>query len=245
MPGSQTFLVPAGTQLAPTSVTPGMTVCAGPQVLAGTMLVETAPTQNGPWLAWGPGASISPASIRLAQNGWIRATAATQAGIVTISDLAIPLSTVDGSILTSTGVYASGSATTEQIVYSLRTPPGFLPQTFRMEIEGNVSMTNNVNAKTLQVRMNGIAGTLVLQSPALASQLNYNFKAVLAGMGDGATLKGFGVGAAAGFWGLSTVAYTTLARDYVNNETEFVISVTKATAGDTMQMDGVVVKFFS
>lgn len=235
---TQTFIVPAGTQLAPQAVFAGQSVCAGPQVILGTALLEFSPTQSGPWTAWSAGASTAAASFRPAVNQWIRVTAATQAAAVVINDFPVAAGfTAADSVISSSLVMASASVTTETVLYSFRTPPSYLRPNFRMNIRAAASFTNNVNAKTLQVRMNGVAGTLAFQSTALASLANVRFDASIVGIGDGATLKGVGSGLTSVGLGTSATAFTTLARDYINNETEFVITATKATAGDTFQLD--------
>ena len=146
MPGSQYFLVPAGSQLVPTSITPGQSVCACPAVLGGTMLLESAPTQNGPWSAVGAGALTAAQSFRPASNQWIRATAATQNGSVSVSDIGIPSNILVSTSLVAAGVFASGSSAAEQVLYSFRIPPGFLPLNFKAEIYGNCSFVNSANA---------------------------------------------------------------------------------------------------
>ena len=133
---------------------------------------------------------------------------------------------------------AMPSTTSEVQIYSFRLPSLFLKPNFKLEIEGIASFTNSANAKTLQVRMNGLTGTLIHQSAALASLANYQFRAAMSGIADGANLKGYGAGSAGGF-GTSVTALTTLARDYINNETEIIVSCTKATAAETFQLDAI------
>jgi hypothetical protein len=110
-----------------------------------------------------------------------------------------------------------------------------------MNVEMNVSLSNNANVKTLKVYANGAAGTAMFTSPSIASALNYNASGLIIGRGDGVTILGGGVLAsqtnAQGGMGISTTAQPTLTRDYINNETEFTITATKATAGDTFMLE--------
>lgn len=235
-------IIPAGATSPVIYVTPLMSIQAGPQVQGGTVTVFTSPTQSGPFTAWPAGASLATASIRMLQNSWVYATAATQAATLAISDIGAGQGTnpLNEPIVNCQAVLASANVTTETIIASVKVPPLMLKPNFRMRMRGTVTMTNNVNAKTLQVRMNGIAGTLAFQSPALASNNNYAFEADWVGIGDGATLKGLGSGTTGGF-GLSATAVTTLSRDYINNETEFVLTCTKATGTDVLQVESLIV----
>ena len=78
--------------------------------------------------------------------------------------------------------------------------------------------------------------------------MNFSFQQLIVGRGDGVTLLGAGMLAsqtsAQGGWGISTTANPTLVRDYLSQETEFTITATKATAGDTMQLETLSVKLY-
>lgn len=242
---TQLTLVPAGATTAIFAVTPQMSVMAAPQVLGGTMTVFTGPTPSGPWSQWSAGASGNAASVRSSLNAYVYATAATQAGILAISDIGAGQGNnpLNEPLLNVQAVMASPSSAAEVALASWRIPPLFLRPNFRMWIRGAASFSNNINVKTLNMRMNGIAGTLVFQNALLASNLNFRFDAAIVGIGDGATLKGLGAGSSSGL-GLSTVAFTTLARDYINNETEFVVSCLKATPADMFQLDALEVYLY-
>lgn len=238
-------LVPSGAVSSVYYVTPNYSVMAGPQVQGGTATLYFGPTPNGPWQQWSAGASLNPASYRALTNSYVYMAAATQAGILAISDIGAGVGPQPNleQIVNCQGVVASANSTSEVALYSFRSPPGLLRPNFRMRARATVTMTNNANAKTLQVRMNGIGGTLAFQSPALANNANYAFEADWCGIADGATLKGLGAGATGGF-GLGTTAVTTLTRDYINNETEWVISCTKATGTDTFQLESLCVDLY-
>lgn len=247
MSGTQVVLVPAGTTpVGPFPVTPMHNVCVGSQLLGGSILLEAAPSQSGPWTAQGPGvASTSVFSFRPQfTNQWVRFTATTSQGVAVISDMGGANFAGQAELLICPVVLATPSSTAELPLFSFRLPPNFLQPAFMMEIQGNLTITNSASVKTLNCRINGTAGTSFFTSPSLASNANYNFIAKLAGLGDGQTWKGFGAGASGGLALGGATAYTTLVRDYINQETEIVIDMTKATGADTAQLDGLIVKLF-
>lgn len=243
MPGTSVYYIPAGGQTAVIPLIPTMTLCAGPQVLGGTVLVETSPTPNGPWLAWPAGASGAAASIRTPVNAYARVTALTQAGVAVVSDVGGVNTPTFDHLVSANATIATPSSTAEQILFSLRIPPLYLPANFKLVATGSVSLTNNANVKTLTCRMNGITGTSFFTSPSLASNANYNFTASFVGKGGG-TLQGVGAGATGGL-GLSTTAFTSLAYDYINNELEVVFTATKATGTDTFALESLLIELFS
>lgn len=236
--------VAAGTQSAPQFVTPTTSVAYGPAVLGGTALLESAPTVNGPWST--VQSVTAAASFRPLTNSYVRCTATTQAASLVLSEMAgqnSPLTA--GNLITSGLVFASPSSAAAQTIFSFRVPPNFLPQNFRMEIGFSLELSNNANVKTVNVLMNGASGTNI-GSYVVTSMAAFNGMAIVSG-GDGANLKGYiGVVGGGGLGGGTTaVSTTTLARDYINNETEFVISITKATAGDTAQVDAIRVALYA
>jgi hypothetical protein len=257
-----TFInVPSGTTSAVIPVTPFMSVLAGPAVLGGTTTLNVSPNPAGPtanFLPWSFGASVNPQSFRTAGplagglsavgigagNAYITVAAGGgQASSVAICDFSGFIGDRSPASLVSINeTFASGSATAEQVIGSFRIPPGLMPLNARMRISGGVSMVNNANAKTLQIRVNGLAGTLLFQSPALASNADYNFQTEIGLRGDGVTQIGYGEGTTGGF-GLSTTAYRTFNTvNYLLNEIEYVVTVTKATAGDAMSLEGLLVQ---
>lgn len=230
---SSVFNVPAGTQSAIFQVFPSQSLCAGPALLGGSVLVETASNNQGPWIAWDAGTTTAAASYRPSVNRWARVTASTAAATVVLSDMV-----ASGTLLSSSSLIATASTTSEVILFSFRLPPGLLPVNFRCEIDCGLSLTNNANVKTLKAYVNGVAGTNIFTSGSLASNLNVNTRIVFAGA-DGSTLKGYGSGLTNLFYGLTTTAYTSLARDFINNETEVAITMTKATGTDTATLDSI------
>jgi len=232
--------VPAGTTGPVNFATPLTSVHAGPQVLGGTVQLWFGPSPVGPFQLWSAGTSVSGDSFRPLTNAYYYVVAATQQAVVVATDMG-GANTINDRLVSCNAVLASASATAIQKLFSIKFPPGFLPLNFRVTVFGNVNVTNNVNVKTLTCLINGITGTSFFTSPSLASNANYNFVAALAGDGTGQLLRGFGAGASGGI-GLSTTAYTTLTRDYINNETELVIAATKATGTDTMELQSLLIK---
>lgn len=238
---TQAVKVTAGTTSAVMAVTNNDSVFVGPQVLGGTMLLEWAASQNGPWNTANSGALGQGQSWRLSNgttSAYVRATAATQAGTMAISTITGP-----GQIVQCSLPCASLSSTAEQVLFSFRIPPLVLPLNFSIRVNGFYDFTNAANAKTLQCRINGIAGTLFFQGADWQSLLNANIQAACAGLGDGVSWFGYGAGDtdAAGL-GASSTAYTTLSRDYISQETEIVITCTKTgSAGEAFVQRGLVV----
>lgn len=246
--------VAAGTVSSVFPVNSNISVMAGPAVQGGTVLIEWAPTQTGPWTAWSSGTSSSTGSFRWggpsggtpnSTTGYIRVTTATQAANVAFCDMTGANTSFVSELGCINAVTGSANTTSEVVIGSLRIPPNFLPTNGLLRVKYSVSFPNNVNAKTCQVRVNGLAGTLVHQSPALASALNFNAVVDIGLRGDGQSIIGFGNGGTAttqGGFGLSTTAYPTLTRDYIGNETEIVVTTTKATGTDALLLEQMLVQ---
>lgn len=240
-----TYVVPVavGTTSLPQAVTNLTNVYACPSVLGGTILVETSPSPIGPWTAWGLGASASGASVRLPVNGYIRGTAAVSAANLVISDYAAASNALSapGVLINCNAPCATQSSAVVQPLFSFRIPNNFLLPNFKIDIRGVANLSANANVKTLTVLTNGIGGTAV-QSLVCTSFGSYVFAATVFGF-DGQNIKGApGAALAGGYGGVATtIATSTLARDYINNETEFVVAILKATAGDTAEIASLVV----
>jgi hypothetical protein len=243
---TQYISIPAGTTSAIYFVTPLNNVIFGPSVLGGSVTVSFAPSLSVPAAQWqviqtGTGGG----SFRPLTTGYVTITSATSAANAFIADLG-PGAAPNGSpIVNINAPLASASTTSEVVLASWKVPAGYLQSNFRMEISGNVSLSNNANVKTLKLYANGTAGTAMGTSPSIASALNYTFDATISGRGDGVTLIGTGMMAsqtsAQGGGGISTTANPTLSRDYLGQETEFTLTATKATAGDTFQLENLLV----
>jgi len=238
--------VPSGTTTPGIiAVTPLTSILAGPAVLGGTTSLAFSPNPSGPtanFLPWSFGASANPQSFRPLTNGYIQVTAGGgQASNVVLADIN---NLTSDTLINSTVTLASASSTSEQVIGSFRMPPGFLQLNARLRICAQIAMVNNANAKTAQIRVNGLGGTLMFQSPALASNANYVLQCDIMLRGDGVSQISSGAGATGG-WGLSTTAYPTFSTvNYQQNEIEYVVTVTKATAGDLMTLEGMTIELF-
>ena len=226
---------PVGTSAA-IPVNPLTTIVAGPSVLGGTVLVEFSTDGKSQWQPWPYGTIGQGGCFRRGVNGYVRVTAASQVANVFLVDMGGANAAVVDQLVNINAPLATASSTAEQIAACFRIPPGFLPLNFMMRISAFLSLSNNANVKTARIRWGGVAGTALFTSPSLASALNYNMCAVIAGRGDGVSLIGYGPGASGGI-GVSTTAYPTATADYINQETEVAVTLTKATAGDTAQIE--------
>jgi hypothetical protein len=223
-------LVTLGTTSTAAPILAGQQLSVAPALQGGSVTLNVGPTQTGPFTTIFSASTVGVSYVP-SVNQWYTVTAATQAGVALVSD-----ALQSGTLITLNSPVDSSTSTSEQVLFSFRLPAKSLPSNFRCELSGRLSLTNNANVKTMQCRMNGLAGTLFHQSAALASLADYNFIAGFSGIGDGATLKGYGAGSAGGL-GTSTTAYTTLANAYLTTEIEIVVTVTKATGTDTMKLD--------
>jgi hypothetical protein len=223
-------------------VTPLNNVIYGPSVLGGSVTVLFSSTLSLPiqyWLTVATGTGGG--SFRPTTTGYVVVQATTSNANAFIADLGPGLAPGGGVIVNTNAPLASASTTSEVVLASWKIPPNYFQPNWRMNVEMNVSLSNNANVKTLKVYANGTAGTAMFTSPSIASALNYNASGLIIGRGDGVTILGGGVLAsqtnAQGGMGISTTAQPTLTRDYINNETEFTITATKATAGDTFMLE--------
>jgi len=239
-------IVPAGTTSAPIFVTPLNNVIVGPSVLGGSATVTFSPSLSVPLSGWltvqtGTGGG----SFRPTTTGYVMIQATTSQANGFIADLGPGLQPGGGAIVNINAPLATASTTSEVVLASWKIPANYLSQNFRMEISGNVSLSNNANVKTLKLYANGTGGTAMATSPSIASALNYSFDTTISGRDGGATLIGTGVLAsqtsAQGGSGISTTANPTLSRDFLGQETEFTLTATKATAGDTFQIENLLV----
>lgn len=234
--------VPVGTTAA-IPVGPLTCAVAGPSVLGGTVLVEFSDDGRTNWQPWQYGTIGQGGCFRPTDNGYVRFTAATSPANAFLVDMSGSNTPNVTQLVNINNTLATASSTAEQILACFRLPPNYLTPNFNLAFMMGVSLSNNVNVKTLRIRWGGIAGTALYTSPSLASALNFNAKAVIAGRGDGSSVIGLGVGASGGI-GVSTTAYPTATADYINHETEVVVTMTKATAGDTAQLESLMVALY-
>lgn len=240
------LLVTAGTTSNPIAINQMTNVCAGPAVLGGTVTVEFAPTQFGPWNTAFTGTTGG--AYRPLVNSWIRCTAVTQNANLFTTDMGLANQDIQDVLVSFNATLASPSSTSASYLAGVKIPPNYLTPNFRMEISGTLNLTNNANVKTLNIYANGIAGTALGTSPSLASIANYAFSHTIYGA-NGSLLTGSGVLAsqtsAQGGSGSSTTALPTLTRDYLTQETEFVVGITKATGTDTGELTSLCIKLYS
>jgi hypothetical protein len=234
--------VPVGTTAA-IPINPLTCIVAGPSVLGGTVLVEFSDDGRGDWQPWQYGTIGQGGCFRPSINGYVRVTAATQPANAFLVDMSGSNTPNVTQLVSINNTMATASSTAEQVLACFRLPPNYLPANFNLAFMMGVSLSNNANVKTLRIRWGGVAGTALFTSPSLASALNYNTKAIIAGRGDGSSLIGLGPGASGGI-GVSTSAYPTATVDYLNQESEVVITMTKATAGDTAQLESLMVALY-
>ena len=159
-------LISAGASSAIIPVTPLQSVMVGPQVQGGLVTLLFASNPGGPFnVVNSIAASVAPASFRSTVNGYVQMTCATQGAFIAVSDIGAGQGSnpLNEPIVNVQAVIASANLTTETIIASFRTPTQFLKPQFRMNLRCTCSYTNNANAKTLQVRMNGLTGALIFQ----------------------------------------------------------------------------------
>lgn len=233
------YLVPAGTVSPNIFITPQSSVTAGPSVLGGSVTVEFATSQQGPWATAYTGTTGG--SYRPSVTGYIRITAVTNQVNAFVSDIGLGANGDFDTLVQLNAVLASPSSTAASYLAGFRIPPNYLSPNFRLEVSGTLTLTNSATVKTLNIYGNGITGTALATSPSLASIANYNFNTVISGRGDGVTIIGSGMlasqTAAQGGYGSTTTAIPSLTYNYLTQETEFVVGVTKATGTDTAQLE--------
>lgn len=247
MPGTTFFRVPAGQTSAIFPVTPFTVVNAAPLAQGGSILIEFSPDGRTLWRPSLSTVNTMGQLFRSSDNGYVRVTATTQNAGVHVTDIAGANGPYVTQLAMSAAPLTVASATTEQVLFGLRFPPRYLPPLFTLEAALSFSFTNNANVKTVRVRWGlpgaGIAGTALYTSPSLASTLNHNAQLWIAGRGDGRALIGGNAGASGGI-GNSTTAQPTADLDYLNQETELVVTVTKATAGDAFFLENSMFKLY-
>jgi hypothetical protein len=247
MPGTTYQRVLVGTTSSPIPVTPTTVVNAAPLAQGGTILIEFSQDGRTRWLPVLSTVNTMGQLFRTDQNGYIRITAGVSHAAVHIVDI----SGSNGPYVTQLALCVApvtcASATTEQILFGMRFPKGYLPAVFNLVFALSFNFVNSATVKTVRVRWGlpgaSIGGTAMYVSPSLASTLNHNMVGQIIGRGDGRSLIGTSAGASGGI-GNSTTAFPTLDIDYLNQETELSVTVTKATAGDAFFMDSGIFKLY-
>lgn len=209
-------------------------ICAGPAVLGGSVLIEKSNDGRSGWTT--VFSDTQTGSYHQETRCYVRVTATGQNASVFIGDLALSNTDLVDTIFVANAPLASANTTAEVVLASFRLHSGYLAPNFRMEIHGGLTFTNSINSKILTVRANGIGGTAMFTSPSLASNATYTFQTIICGRGDGQTIIGASAGNAGGF-GVSTSNFGTMQYNYLNDDIEFVVTATKATGAETMQLD--------
>jgi type IV pilus biogenesis protein CpaD/CtpE len=118
----------------------------------------------------------------------------------------------------------------ETILATVTLPAGRLNKDGRLTVEGFLTATNNANAKTLNVRLGGIAGT-VLYTTSVASVAQADFRLLIANRGATNSQIAWKSGA----------AKTTAAVDMSVTQ-DLVITMTLGNAGDSVTLEDYVVQ---
>lgn len=231
------FRVSSGTTSPVAPILANQSLCVAPQLQGGSASILVSSNPSGPFASVA-GSLTTGQSYRPDVNQYFQIQATTQNAVGVLSDMAIP--SMQGELINNGVTIDSANSTAEQILFSFRLAPNTLPANFRCQVKCSANMTNSANAKNMNCRMNGLTGNLFFSAPSLVNVANYNFEAAFIGLGDGATLEGFGAGQT-GWYGTSATVYTTLLRAYQQLETEIVVTAQKATGTETMQLTSILV----
>ena len=159
-----------------------------------------------------------------------------------------PLGTA-GLSITSQPVYVLGASavavsapadTSEDILATINVPAGAMGLSGQVRLRGLVTVNSNANAKTVQVRLGGIAGTVYLSKNA-ASVTTYPFEIMLANRGVANSQTSYQDVTGLAFNSLSGNAKVTSAIDTTVAQT-IVITGQKAVAGDTITLESYLVE---
>jgi hypothetical protein len=229
-PGTpQVFRAPAGRSF--------LVVPDGPN--AGTMTLEYSQDgvnyQSAPQ---GPSASsysLCPDTYGVQAQGYVRASAGLSSGLAIASDYAQVRNVgIQSPVVCNINQFMASqiALATEQRLWSMRFPAGFLPQNFCASVDIQFSATNTAGVKTLKVYFgpSGAGGT-ALASVAATSLLNGRVLLDCYGGTDFVTVRGSSVGAGATALVSSTVA------PWNQNEMEWCITATKATPAEALSID--------
>jgi hypothetical protein len=147
----------------------------------------------------------------------------------------------NSTVLAQSWAAASGAAdTNENALATITVPPGAMGLNGVLRISTLWTTTNNANAKTLRIRFSGAAGTQYF-SQNVASSLATGTIHLIANRGVANSQVGYPAGSAATVYGPSGNGVVTSAVDTAA-ATTIVISCQKATAGDTITLEGYTVE---
>lgn len=237
LPGATSPVFPVG---------PMHNVIAGPSALGGTVLVEFAPSVNGPWRAWDyPAAYGNVGSFRPPTAGYCRVTAATLAANYSVADMGQSNTPNVDQMINVTNTMATANTTSEVVVASFRTPPNFLTPGMALIVNGGFSLNNSANGKQFRFRVGGVNGTLMLTFPLAGSFFNFTYQVGALVRPDG-TLIGMGSqnSTGGGLGGGGSAAYPTAAVDVITKETEWVITVAKVVGSEAVATEWMLVSAY-
>jgi hypothetical protein len=212
----------------------GVNFIAAPQGLSAAPYALGAFTAGGTPNPGGAGPAFPPYAV-------VRATAATVAGVLLVSDVSQVTGGVqmDRQMAAVAGVaYTMPNITTEANLFALRLPPGLLKANFRIEIDIALTLTNNANVKTLRAYFGNTGAGTVFETQAVTSFAGFRAGYVISGRNDGASVIGGNVGSAGGYGGSVTANALIVANAaYQTAEQELYITGQKATGTDALTLD--------
>jgi hypothetical protein len=264
---TQIFSVPAG-QTQVFSAPALSSVCVQPAATGSVTLsygadgiapIFTAATQSGNTSPFSLNTSTYAATM--GSLGKVQVTATTVATTVLICDLQqYPGSFPERQTVAMSGVaYTMPSSTSELELFSVRFHAGYFKPNFRLEWYANLTVQNTANVKTLKAYFgpstnSATAGAIETAGSAIWSNVYTSMAGAYAtgsvqGRNDNQTIISTNPGLiSAGGMGSSTTANVTVsAANYSGNaavEQVFILTGTKATAGETFTLDGIIVKVY-
>ena len=153
---------------------------------------------------------------------------------------AVPLEYLETLTIAQSGVaVVSANSTGEQALATITIPAGLMGINGALYVTALWTLTNNINAKTLRIRLGGIAGT-EFQNLAGASLVTVSAAMRIQNRGSLASQVGASVGMNA-FGATSTAAVVTGTINTAVNQ-DLVISVQKATGTDTATLEAYTVQ---
>jgi hypothetical protein len=267
VPAGQTMVFPApalSSVLVQPAATGSASISFGPDGLSPIFALAPQGANTSPYsfcpstLSGAFPASFS--SNPMGQMGKVSVAATTAAATVCISDLQqYPGSFPERQTVFQSGVaYTLPSSTSELELASVRFPPGFFKSNFRLEWEAQLTVQNSVNVKTLKAYFGTSTNSATPGAIETAAAFNWSnvytsMAGALAtgsvfGRNDNANVIASNPGlVSAGGMGSSTTANVTTATVYGGPsavEQVFILTGTKATAGETFTLDGLIVKVY-
>jgi hypothetical protein len=144
-------------------------------------------------------------------------------------------------VLAQSAVAASlTGVTTDSALASIAIPAGAMGPNGRLRVTTLWSITNSANAKTLRVRLGGLAGT-AFQSIALTTSASFRAQCEIANRNNQASQVGANASIGSGGWSATGAAIATAAID-TSAAATLVISGQLANGGETITLEGYLVE---